>query len=75
VNRTDETKLKASLTAAIERWLGEPIEGGAGGLDAQLPWLGGDIAEIMAVAAFSVLRGIADAQEYMEREGMLKEDE
>jgi hypothetical protein len=72
MNRTQEERLKTSLTKALERWL---EEGGLSDDGAPLPYVGGDIAEIMAGAAFAVLRGIADAQGYLEQEGMLKDDD
>ena len=67
MNRGQEEGLKVTLTTAIEDWLES--------IDTTLPWMGDDIAEIMAAAAFQVLRGIADSQVYLKREGMLKENE
>lgn len=35
------------------------------------PWIGGNCYEIMTDAAICVLRGMQDAEDYMENEGML----
>lgn len=70
MQRETEEKIKVSLTKAIKEWM-DADDSGDGGT---WPWIGDGIAEIMAMAALQVLRGMADGQAYMEREGMLKED-
>lgn len=70
MERELETQVKASLTRAIRQWLENDDLGDRGGF----PWLGDNVAEIMAEAALQVLRGMADSQAYMAREGMLTVD-
>jgi hypothetical protein len=67
MERELEVQVKASLTGAIRQWLENDDSGGRGGF----PWMGDNVAEIMAEAALQVLRGMADAQAYMVRENML----
>lgn len=71
MNRTEEERLKTSLTKALEHWLNEA---GLGDDGAPLPYVGDDLAEIMATAALAPLRAIADAQNYLKANGMLKDD-
>lgn len=70
MNRQTEEELKVSLTRIIQRWL----ESDDAGDRTDMPYLGAGAAEAMASAALAVLRGIADAQEHLEQEGMLKDD-
>lgn len=67
MNRKLEDRLKTSLTKEIDAWLERNGENG------ELPYLGENTAEIMAQAALAVLRGLADAQEYMEASDLLRE--
>lgn len=70
MERWMEEQLKVSLTKVIKTWLENDDIGDRGGM----PWMGDNVAEIMAEAALQVLRGMADAQAYMAREGMLSEE-
>lgn len=70
MTRADENKVKLELTEAITSWIDETELPGT----CDMPYLGYNIAEIMATAALQVLLGVADAQEYLEAEGLLKED-
>lgn len=69
MNRIKEQSLKNSLTTAIQNWIengdGMPLDLGC--------YVGEDLAEIMASAAFAVLRGIVDAQEYLTQNDMLRD--
>jgi hypothetical protein len=67
MERHIEERIKVTLTAAIQNWLDTDDTGDRG----EFPYLGDSIAEIMAEAALQVLRGMADAQTYLENEGML----
>jgi hypothetical protein len=59
MNRTSETKAHASLTEAMEAWW----EGAAQSLD--VPYVGDNMAELMATAALTVLLAMADVYETM----------
>lgn len=63
MERRIEVQHKASLMEVIQAWLDDGRDG--------LPFLGEDIAEIMAEAALQPLRALADAQNSMRAEGML----
>lgn len=65
MDRITAEKLKVSLTDAIDAWFEKAGE------KHQLPWVGDNVASHMADAALAVLLGIADAQRYLESEGML----
>lgn len=67
--KTSHRKLEDSLSKAISEWLDSDEV-----VDFQLPWLGENIAKIMAVAAVAVLRGMNDGELYMLENDMLKED-
>lgn len=71
LTRTTEEQLKVSLTQAIQRWLEEAMEKHAG----DLPYVGENAAETMATTGIAVLRAVADAQSYLDQEGMLKEED
>lgn len=62
-----EDKARVELTGVIRTWL----ESGS----CDLPYIGENTAALMATAAVAVLAGIADAHEWLEAQGMLKEDE
>lgn len=63
-----KNKLRSSLTEALDKWW---VDGEPSHIDAQMPWLGDECFSIMAEAALSVIFGMADAEEYMKREGHL----
>ena len=69
MQRPLEDKLKVSLTGMIRQWLEklelEPHE--------SLPYLGDSIEEIMAGAALTVMRGIADAEQSIRDQGLLND--
>lgn len=63
-----KSKLKTLLTEQLENWLMNDE------LDAiEFPWLGENVASIMATAALAVLEGMADSHNYLRRDGMLKD--
>ena len=66
-----ETKniLRTTLTQAINEWW-DKLE-----LDEPLPYVGDNIAELMASAAVAVLLGVADAQDFLYQEGFIREEE
>lgn len=68
MNRSEETKLHASLTEAIENWWDGPAQEAGG-----LPYVGDSIAELLADAALTVLKGMADVYDALRRNGELKE--
>jgi hypothetical protein len=57
LTRAEEEQIKTSLTKTIAKWLEDDSSGDGGAW----PYVGHDIAEIMAAAAFQVLRGVDDA--------------
>lgn len=63
--RAIENQIKTEIEQAIHEWIEKT--------EIDLPWVGENIAEIMASAAFQVLLGVADAQEYLVAEDMLTE--
>lgn len=65
----EKIDLLNSLTKAMGDWIEKA------GNDADLPWLGASAAACMAHAAFAVIVGISDAQDYLADEGMLRGDE
>lgn len=69
MNRTTETKLHASLTEAIEQWWEEESQE-----TEELPYVGTNVAELMAQAAMAVLAGMADLYETLHRNGELTDD-
>lgn len=69
MNRATEDYLKMSLTKAIEGWL-ETVASQEE-RPFQMPYLGDNIAEIMAQAALTSIRALVDAQEYMQENGLL----
>jgi hypothetical protein len=70
MQRTDEEKLKASITVALDEWWANDVAG----TGVNLPYVGGDTLQQMAAAALSVLLGIADVQETMIRDGLIQAD-
>lgn len=68
--RHHEDNLKVSLTKAIDVWLDSVSDN-----TVVLPYVGNITAEAMASAALAVLRGIADAEDYLRREGLLNDGE
>lgn len=69
MKRETENILKTTLTEALDIWW-ENLE-----IPEVLPYLGENAIELMASAAVAVLLAIADAQEYLYQEGMIKEEE
>jgi hypothetical protein len=65
MERTNETKLLASLTEALEGWLDGPAQ------KIGLPYVGNNLCELMARAAMAVLAGQADAYETLLNSGEL----
>lgn len=63
--RAIENQIKTEIEQAIHEWIEKT--------EIDLPWVGDNITEIMASAAFLVLLGVADAQEYLVAEDMLTE--
>ncbi|MCB0176181.1 MAG: hypothetical protein KDJ97_37125 [Anaerolineae bacterium] len=63
--RADENIAKIELQQAIQTWIEET--------EIKLPFVGDNVVEIMANAALQVMLGIADTQEYLEREDMLSD--
>lgn len=68
MNRKTENELKVSLTQAIESWW-DRVSKESGD---SLPFVGDNVYEIMAAAALLVLVGIADTQDYLHNEEILK---
>ena len=64
-------RLNVSLTETIQAWWDET---GSDLCDGQMGWVGEDFARLMARAAIAALELSADAQDYMEREGHLREE-
>jgi hypothetical protein len=64
--RAVEESLKVSLTETIDTWL-EEVSG-----EHTMPYQGDNLAEIMASAALAVIRGMVDAEEYMQQNGIMK---
>jgi hypothetical protein len=70
MQRTNETKLLASLTTTIEAWIDGPAQEAGG-----WPYAGDNLAELMARAAMAVLAGQADVYDTLRRNGELKDEE
>lgn len=68
MERRIEVQHKASLMEAIQAWL----DNGGNGRD-DLPFVGEDIAEVMAECAHRPVPVTADAQACMRAEGMLED--
>lgn len=61
-----QDELKPILTKKIEEAMNADELG-----DVLFPWLGNDCYRIMADAAIAILRGMEDAQTYLQEEGYL----
>lgn len=72
MNDVRRINLLSSLTTAMSDWLEKVGDDEKTAL--AMPWLGDSAAACMAHAAFAVLVGIGDAQDYMSNEGMLRDD-
>jgi hypothetical protein len=70
MKKRDEKALIEGLARVIGDWLDSDQRPHPEGF----PWVGDNIAPIMAEAAIAVLRGMTDSQAYLRREKMLKED-
>lgn len=60
-------RAKVSLTTAIDRWIEDEAD------FIKFPWMGHNVAAIMAGAAIAVLIGVSDTQDYLSKEGLLKD--
>lgn len=65
MSEQDKRRMKQSLFEAIEKWCDSVAE------DSQIYW-GEKTTGLMADAAFAVVEGVADIQDYLERNGMTK---
>lgn len=68
MNLRERTDLLAVFTEAIDETLLSHES------SIRLPYLGENLAALMATAAVSVLEAVADTQDYFDSEGMLNRD-
>lgn len=64
-------ELRVSLTKAIGEWAEKVSEDAAW---EEIGYVPGDLERLMATAAITVLEAVADTQEYLEKEGLMKSE-
>ena len=69
MNEQTKKRLQNSLSQAITSWIELNAEEGI-----EFPYLGVSVPSIMADAAFAVLMGIVDTEDYLYGEGLLSDD-
>jgi hypothetical protein len=66
--------LQVSLTKAIQKWMDDSADND-GDLWAAIGYVGNNTGHLMAKAAIAVLESSNDIQDFMAREGILKDEE
>ncbi len=66
-------ELTVGLTKAIGEWMRD-LAGENDDALSEMGWIGHDVERLMAKAAMAALELSADAQDYLRREGHLKDD-